>query len=262
MDGLKEERDISRKRLEDHYAKKYIQDAHEGGIETIPLVAYPSSRFEAAIKNLLESQVGGDVLELGAGNGVIAKTLLEVLPGIASYTATEISAPRLKSMGDNIRDPRLRVIPLDAENLQGMEEGGFDLIIMIALIEHLVDPLGAMGRLRKLLKPGGAVYIDTPNIAKYTRRLKLMLGRFPSTASSAEGLITYEGREVDLFDEGHLHYYTYRSLSAMLVRRCGFSRVRKFVSPGGGSPFGKHLGYAMAKAWPEMFSDVVILAYA
>ena len=48
--------------------------------------------------------------------------------------------------------------------------GQFDAIIMNALIEHLIDPLRAMQGIRKLLRPGGLVYIDTPNLAKFTRQ--------------------------------------------------------------------------------------------
>jgi len=110
---------------------------------------------------------------------------------------------------------------------------------MVALIEHLIDPLRAMQRIRQLLKPGGFAYIDTPNIARYTLRLKLLMGRFPSTASMNEGLTTYSGKPTDLYDEGHLHYFTYRSLSLMLTERCGFSRVVKLAYPGGRRPLGK-----------------------
>jgi hypothetical protein len=106
------------------------------------------------------------------------------------------------------------------------------------------------------------VYIDTPNVAKYTRRIKLLLGRFPSTASLNEGLTTYAGQPVDLHDEGHLHYFTFRSLSNMLTERCGFSRVAKISYPGEKIVLGRHFHSLLAGIWPEMFSEIALVAYA
>lgn len=59
-----------------------------------------------------------------------------------------------------------------------------------------------------------------------------------------------------------LHYFTYRSLSLMLTERCGFSRVVKLGYPGGKIVFGKHVHGLLATVWPEMFSELVIVAYA
>jgi hypothetical protein len=132
---------------------------------------------------------------------------------------------------------------------------------MIALIEHLIDPLGTMSKIKKLLKPDGFVYIDTPNIAKYTRRIKLLLGKFPSTASKNEGLTTYSNEPVDLFDEGHLHYFTYRSLSLMLTERCGYSHVVKLGYPDGRVLIEDNINIFIATKWPEMFSELVVLVY-
>jgi SAM-dependent methyltransferase len=182
-----------------------------------------------------------------------------------SYTLSEFSDARLEGLVAAIKDPRVSVLKLDAESLSAEKLPNYDAIIMLALIEHLIDPLGAMQRLRKLLKPGGFAFIDTPNIAKFTRRAKLLLGRFPATASRNEGLSTYEGNAVDLYDEGHLHYFTYRSLSSMLVKRCGFSTVEKFgyfTGPNGQRIVGHRLGNALSRLWPEMFSEIVLVANA
>jgi SAM-dependent methyltransferase len=151
---------------------------------------------------------------------------------------------------------------MDVEDIPECMQGNYDAVIMVALIEHLIDPLRAMQRIRQFLKPGGFVYIDTPNIAKYTQRVKLLLGKFPSTASMNEGLTTYEGAQCDLYDEGHLHYFTYRSLSLMLTERCGFSEVVKLGYPAGRKPLGKYIHNVLATIWPELFSELAIIAYA
>lgn len=49
------------------------------------------------------------------------------------------------------------------------EAGTFDLITMADVIEHVPDLSGFLGELRALLRPGGRVYVRTPNFACYPR---------------------------------------------------------------------------------------------
>jgi len=247
--------------LKDHYDRKYSHERTHAQIQTIDATGIPSSRFQAAVKYFPQYFRGGDVLEIGAGNGNVAKTLLASDLEIRTYTLGDISTARVDGVRRNLNDRRVKVLALDAENIPETQYGKYDAVIMIALIEHLVDPLRAMQKVNQLLKPGGFVYLETPNIAKYTQRLKLLLGKFPSTASTNEGLTTYSGQPVDLHDEGHLHYFTYRSLSLMLLERCGSSKVVKLSYPGGLTIFGKPIHNHLARLWPEMFSELVIIAY-
>jgi SAM-dependent methyltransferase len=248
--------------LKSHYERKYSHESTAISTETIKTTQTPTSRYEAIVKFLPQHFKGGSILELGAGNGIVAKALLSSEMSISSYALSDISLARLEGLKRNLDDNRVRIMDINAENLPKSDYGSYDAIIMVALIEHLIDPLRAMQEIRKLLKPGGFVYIDTPNIAKYTRRIKLLLGKFPSTASGNEGLTTFSGEPADLHDEGHLHYFTYRSLSLMLIERCEFSRVVKLAYPCGAMPLGKHLHNYLARMRPELFSELAIIAYA
>jgi len=217
------------KSLKEFYEQKYAHESNMRSIESIKKTNVPTTRFEAVIKFFPKYFNGGDVLEIGAGNGNVAKSLLESCDNISTYVLGDLSLPRVQGVKKNLKDPRLKIIEMNAEKIQETDEL-YDAVIMIALIEHLIDPLGAMQNIRKLIRSGGVIYIDTPNIAKYTQRLKLLFGRFPATASMNEGLTTFTGEPTDFHDEGHLHYFTYRSLSLMLTERCGFSRVTKIGS--------------------------------
>lgn len=251
---------MSNERLEAHYEAKYAYDG-SSSIGLIPKVRIPRTRFEAVVSFFPFIFKGGKILELGAGNGIVAKSLLKSDLSISNYTVSEISKPRLEGLRKNVIDKRLSIINLNAENLPENIDVKYDAIIMIALIEHLIDPMGAMKKIRRLLNPGGFVYIDTPNIAKYTRRIKLLFGKFPSTSSRNEGLTTYSNQPVDLYDEGHLHYFTYRSLSLMLTERCGYSRVVKLGYPDGRTLIQDKVNNYLATRWPEMFSELVVLVY-
>jgi SAM-dependent methyltransferase len=248
-------------RLLRHYTSKYSGEGNKTDIPIIPRTGFPTNRYEAAIHFLSERFKGGAILELGAGNGIILRSLIEARLPFEKYVASDVSDPRLEGIRRSIHDRRIETAQIDAEASPEEHFERYDAILMVALIEHLIDPLGAMNSLRQMLRPGGFVYIDTPNIAKYSRRLKLLAGRFPSTASTNEGLTTYHGNAVDLFDEGHLHYFTYRSLSLMLTRRCGFLRVEKLGYFHGRQYLGRRMCRTMAQLWPEFFSDVVLIAY-
>ena len=247
--------------LKKHYEIKYADEKNASSISPIRKSKFPGNRFEAAIKYIPEYFSGGDVLELGAGNGNVAKTLLELNNKVSSYCIGDISLPRLEGIKNNIIDDRVKITAIDAEHIPDEYFGKFDLVIMIALIEHLIDPISVMKNVSQVLKPGGFVYIDTPNIAKYTRRIKLLFGRFPATASKNEGLTTYSGEDVDLFDEGNLHYFTFRSLRLMLMNYCGFKRVRKLSYPISKSVTSAVFMNVLSKLSPELFSEIAIIAY-
>lgn len=245
--------------LQKFYDRKYSGPASDS-FRPIRSTQSPSDRYEAAVKFFPGLFQGGDVLELGAGDGEVANALLQRLSGISSYTLGDISVPRVERVRKALGDPRAATLLLNAEQVDSNVSVKFDAVIMIALIEHLIDPLGAMQQIRRLLKPGGFVYIDTPNIAKYSRRIKLMGGYFPATSAKNEGLTTYNGKPADLYDEGHLHYFTYRSLSLMLTAYCGFASVQKLWYPIGAHPLGDTAHEGLARCWPEMFSEVVVVA--
>ena len=70
------------------------------------------------------------------------------------------------------------------------------------VLEHLVDPWGVLRMLRPLLSPSGCVLLSVPNIAHWTARANLLLGRFDYT----DGY---------LMDRTHLRWFTWKSARQM-----------------------------------------------
>jgi len=243
-------------RLEEFYDR---QLEPQPDVDVIHRVSMPSDRFEACVRYFPDFFPGGTILEIGAGSTLVARSLLAAGLPADSIVLGEYSRERLSHIQSTIDDSRITAIRLDAEDLAD-DLGEFDAILMAAVIEHLIDPMHAMKAIRRHLRPGGFVWIDTPNIAKWTRRAKLLAGRFPSTASRDEGLQAYNGNPASMLDEGHLHYFTFRSLRKMLTDSCGFSRVIRV--PYCESPrFCLAIEHPLARRLPNLFSEVSVIAY-
>ncbi len=93
-------------------------------------------------------------------------------------------------------------------------DGAADVVIMSELIEHLVDPDGAVAEARRILRPGGSLLLSTPNLAAWYNRGLLALGIQPIFSEvSLRGVFGRPGRVV----AGHLRLYTRRALTEFLT---------------------------------------------
>jgi 2-polyprenyl-3-methyl-5-hydroxy-6-metoxy-1,4-benzoquinol methylase len=81
----------------------------------------------------------------------------------------------------------------------------FDAVIMIETIEHLLDPISVVGEAYRVLRPGGALCITTPN---YNSIMHDWLGIDWSVLSPAE----------------HVYYFTETTLT-QLMKQVGFGPV-------------------------------------
>jgi SAM-dependent methyltransferase len=231
--------------LSEHYDRKY---AGAAAVAPVAVRERPENRHEMLVA--VARRFGGRYLEIGAGAG---GALLALVPHYDQLVATELSAVRTAALAAACAPyPQITVLQHDIEAapLQ-LAAASFDTIAMSGVIEHLIDPIRVLGALRELVRPGGRVLIDTPNIAKWTRRVKLALGYFPSTASRGEGLVAWDRvTPTELHDEGHFHYFTFRSLRRICLERAGFSHVEELG-------YGKH---PLARRWPTLFSDIFLVA--
>ncbi len=236
-------------RLTEHYDGKYKASDFKTVIP-VPLVAAPGDRRQVAV-HLAARNAGGAYLEIGAGDG---GTLLTLLDKYERLVATDLSAVRVREMQLLFQgNSRVEIVHNNLE-VDGLPfaDNMFDTTAMVDVIEHIVDPIGALKEIQRVLKPNGRLIIHTPNIAKWTRRLKLLAGYFPATASLQEGLLCYDQKKpTDLHDEGHLHYFTFRSLARLATERAGFSRMEVF----GYGP------WFVSRRWPEMFSELSVVLY-
>jgi methionine biosynthesis protein MetW len=83
--------------------------------------------------------------------------------------------------------------------------GRFDAIMFADVLEHLVDPAAMLRLVTPALQPGGVIVASVPNIAHWTVRLRLLVGRFDFTESG-------------IMDATHLRWFTARTLRELFER--------------------------------------------
>lgn len=110
---------------------------------------------------------GQNVLDIGAGFGGLLKIIKEEsganIHGI-ELNDLDVRAAK-KFYGLDLFHGSLADFSVSAENYCK-----FDVIIMHHTLEHLPEPLNSLEQIKKLLKPGGILYIGVPNIMNIKKR--------------------------------------------------------------------------------------------
>ena len=108
----------------------------------------------------------GDLLDVGCGHGLL---LDEARRSGYSVTGLELSesarAYATDVLGLDVRDETVERFAADGA------ERSFQVIVLADVIEHLEDPLGALDACERLLAPGGALCVITPDPSSTAARV-------------------------------------------------------------------------------------------
>jgi len=171
-------------------------------LQTIPYRAHHLLAEEA----LRVTRPGDFVFEGGVSSGYFARVLVEAGRHVDGHELDPDAAEEAREVCGNVQVGDLQT--LDVDQLTRT----YDLLLFGDTLEHLPRPDEVLRRLRANVRPGGHLVVSIPNIANWTVRLQLLLGRFSYT-------------ERGILDRTHLRFYTVRTLPEMLAE-AGFRCVR------------------------------------
>lgn len=131
----------------------------------------------------------GRLLDVGCGAGI----LLSVAKGKWDVMGVEVSheaaAEARKRFGVNVVENTLEQASFPPDS--------YDAITMLDVIEHIPDPAGTLREAQRILKPGGVLFVLTPNVDAPVAK---MMGRW------------WWG-----FRPAHLNYFSRKTMNQMLV---------------------------------------------
>jgi SAM-dependent methyltransferase len=135
-----------------------------------------------------------DCLEVGCASGYFLATIKDKVKSVTGFeTHTELRS-YCKDIGINMID-----------RLEDGQDRQFDRIFMFFLLEHLGDPIGYLNSLSRVLKNGGYLFIEIPNVEDAL----LSLYDIPKFVEF-------------YFTPAHQFYYSRKTLADML-RKAGFN---------------------------------------
>ena len=169
--------------LGDHYAD-YLPAA------TLSLPPATRRRYGEMLDGLERFRGAGRLLDVGAGAGLFLE--------VARERGWEVEGTELSlaaSLAAAERD--LRVHVGDLKRLP-LTPGSFDVVVSLECVEHVPEPPAFLATLAGLLRPGGGLFLTTPNYNALSRRLL--------------------GREWQPISGDHLCLFTPRSLADCVAR--------------------------------------------
>jgi SAM-dependent methyltransferase len=125
------------------------------GPAVLALLPVRRRRAERRVRHVPRVE-GGRLLDVGCGNGTF---LLQMRPQgwqVAGVDADPGAVASARGAGLEVAQGDVCDAPLPP--------GSFDLVTLSHVLEHLPDPVRALRACRRLLRPGGTLWVETPNL--------------------------------------------------------------------------------------------------
>jgi 2-polyprenyl-3-methyl-5-hydroxy-6-metoxy-1,4-benzoquinol methylase len=166
------------------------------------------ARVELAVRRLVKERRGAHALEVGAGSGIYLPLLCELFEHV---TASDIEPEYLDHLASvTVERPNLDLV-IDDIAYSKLQPESFDLVLCSEVIEHSSEPAQVVAGLRRVLRPGGALVLTTPQ-ARSTLELAAKIAFRPGIID----LVRLVYRE-PILPTGHISLLTVRQVEELLT---------------------------------------------
>ncbi len=149
------------------------------------------------------------LLDVGCGGGHFAK---EAGGRIVEFYGIDVSPLLLEYAKSNLAgvsdEGRIHLVRCDIDQALPFEDGFFDAVTCIAVLEHVMNPPDVIDEIHRVLKADGVFVLEVPNVAWLPYRIGLLFGRLPTSGG------VYLGADWE-----HLHIFTMELVIELLTSR-------------------------------------------
>lgn len=186
--------------MSDPFAKLYADiAARKGERENVGPYEGGNGRIDRAVDLILNENFprSGVLLDVGGATGNLGYALRDHFQERITLDISEDCRGPAESKGNRFVCANVDVMGLDQVGTECV-----DLIVALDFIEHIVNPRGFADECWRVLKRGGKVLVNTPNIQFWKHLESLVVyGVFPHTSGDQE---VYHG--------GHVAFYNLQDL--------------------------------------------------
>ena len=181
---------------------------------------YPFDDINYAMVRLFKSHQPAErseqtVLSLGCGRARLELELERLGATVTGIDSNPVACAAARQRIHEVIESNLMRPEAAAAVLGGRQ---FDWIIAADVLEHFADGAALLRDYLRFLAPGGRLIVSLPNVALWSNRLHLLIGRFD-----------YEPTGVR--DRTHLRFYTIKT-AHQLLRSVGFTPLEVGFEPG------------------------------
>jgi len=155
-------------RFVDTNAPEYPKDAQYVYDEPGAFTANPEHpHIQRRVQDILRfSHPPGKALDVGCGRGEVCVALTQ-----AGYACTGLDMKERLITSLQAQQPKVRWMRAMTDELERMGEQ-FDVITLYHVLEHVAKPVECLANIKRLLRPGGLLVLEVPNVAGWEARLK------------------------------------------------------------------------------------------
>ena len=162
----------------------------------LPLRAGPQWREYVAIARRIAGDRPGLVLDWGCGYGQLSELMLREGVDVTSFDyAEKIDEPTVQRL-ENF--PHIEALISPEPVALPYDDDAFDAVLSCGVLEHVGDPDGSLDEVRRVLKPGGTLYVyKLPNRLSYLEWVARRIGIYHHGLHPFDKLYTLpEGRRL------------------------------------------------------------------
>ncbi len=142
--------------LNSRFPRLAMKPAHPIGFRLMNLFPATRAMAERDVRHLPAPAAGARLLDMGCGSGAFVRRAIKL-----GYNAEglEFDAQAVTAAVNEGLPVREGSLPET-----GLPQESYDVVMLSQVIEHLHDPLAALREIHRLLKPGGLLWLATPNM--------------------------------------------------------------------------------------------------